>query len=58
MQVVTRLLYETPMGSVEKGPTVEVEAEFMQQAARDSMKESPAPKYRLDPSYNWAKDKK
>jgi hypothetical protein len=57
MLVVTRLLYQGPLG-VTKGPTEEVEAEFMQDAARDSMRHSPTPKWRDDPSYNWSKNKR
>lgn len=55
MLVVTRILYETPMGTVEKGPTEEVDPEYMQDRARESMKYSPTPKWRVDPSYNWGK---
>ena len=58
MLVVTRFLYRTSFGTVEKGPTEEVEAEVMQGEARASIKESPTPKWRLDPSYNWAKSRR
>lgn len=54
MNVVTRLLYQTSLG-VEKGPIVEVDPEYMQDVARDSMRDSPTPKWRDDPSYNWGK---
>lgn len=58
MLVVTRMLYQDPMGFVQKGPTEEVDPEYMQDAARDSMRHSPTPKWREDPSYNWSKRKK
>jgi hypothetical protein len=59
MLVCTRFLYPTPLGGPpHKGPMEEVEAEVMQAEARSSIKDSPTPKWRTDPSYNWAKNKR
>lgn len=57
MNVVTRSIYENSWGFREKVEE-ELEPEDMQQRARESMRDSPTPKYREDPSYNWAKNKR
>lgn len=57
MNVITRSIYESPSGFREKVEE-ELEPEEMQQRARESMRDSPLPKHRLDPSYNWAKNKR
>lgn len=58
MNVITRTIYESPSGFREKIEE-ELEPDDMQQRARESLRDAhEMPKWRADPSYNWAKNKR